>query len=576
MNLLMLMTASAAAAAQPVDPLAPITEPVSPPPKVVLPTPAPPASLPVVIAPAPVPLVVPHNWREVFAAIRGAQWPAASLGIATLPASPLAAVAKAELFTARGSPRAEAPALLALLAEAPDLPQAPQLQAMAMSRGVIAPPGASVRFPIVQIGSAPRRTRTRAISGEPEADRLRTDLEPLIKADDGAGAEALFDERQPFLSPEARAEAAQRVAWTYYASGGDSDARRVAEAGRAGSVGEWAGQAAWVDGLAAWRQSDFAAAARLFRETAARSPDASMVSAALYWAARAEQAARNPAAVAGLLSAAARNGETFYGMLARRGLGLNTALPPLPRLADARVEGLANVRRAILLQGIGERDLAGQFLRFQASLGRPGDQLALIDVARRLGLPATQHWLGHFGQPGTSVPAAARYPRPDWSPSTGWRIDPALGLAHALQESSFRAEVVSPAGAVGLMQVLPDTAALIARSKGVAVGNLLDVGTNMEWGQSWIEWMRRSPATAGQLPKVIASYNAGPLPVARWAANDRGDPLLWIESIPYWETRFYVPTVLRNMWVYQGLAGAPTPTLTQLAEHRWPVFPGRK
>ena len=53
---------------------------------------------------------------------------------------------------------------------------------------------------------------------------------------------------------------------------------------------------------------------------------------------------------------------------------------------------------------------------------------------------------------------------------------------------------------------------------------------------------------------MIASYNAGPLPVARWAAiNDKGDPLLWIESIPYWETRYYVPAVLRNMWVYQGL-----------------------
>ena len=60
--------------------------------------------------------------------------------------------------------------------------------------------------------------------------------------------------------------------------------------------------------------------------------------------------------------------------------------------------------------------------------------------------------------------------------------------------------------------------------------------------------------------------NAGPI-------NDRGDPLLWIESIPYWETRFYVPSVLRNMWVIQGLKGEPTPTLTSLAQHQWPDFP---
>ena len=104
--------------------------------------------------------------------------------------------------------------------------------------------------------------------------------------------------------------------------------------------------------------------------------------------------------------------------------------------------------------------------------------------------------------------------------------------------------------------------------------NLTDPKYNLEFGQSFIELMRRSSGTAGQLPRVIASYNAGPLPVARWATiNDKGDPLLWIESIPYWETRYYVPAVLRNMWVYQGLNGEDTSTLHYMAEHRWPTFP---
>ena len=61
---------------------------------------------------------------------------------------------------------------------------------------------------------------------------------------------------------------------------------------------------------------------------------------------------------------------------------------------------------------------------------------------------------------------------------------------------------------------------------------------------------------AASCRKIIAAYNAGPLPVAPLGLHhDQGDPLLWIESIPYWETRYYVPAVLRNMWVYQGLAG---------------------
>jgi soluble lytic murein transglycosylase-like protein len=126
------------------------------------------------------------------------------------------------------------------------------------------------------------------------------------------------------------------------------------------------------------------------------------------------------------------------------------------------------------------------------------------------------------------------------------------------------------------MQVLPVTAQLVSRNRGTPYynGALTDPRYNLEYGQSFIEMMRRDSGTAGQLPRVIASYNAGPLPVARWASiNDKGDPLLWIESIPYWETRYYVPSVLRNMWVYQGLNGEDTTTLKDMAQHRWPTFP---
>jgi soluble lytic murein transglycosylase-like protein len=273
------------------------------------------------------------------------------------------------------------------------------------------------------------------------------------------------------------------------------------------------------------------------------------------------------------MRAAAGMPETFYGMLARRTLGMDTRLAPMPETVDPRVEGQPNVRRALELARIGERDLAGQFLRFQARIGRPSDQASLVALARRLDLAATQHYLAHFGQPGAVVAPAARYPRPNWSPRGGWRIDPALALAHSLQESSFRAEATSPAGAVGLMQVVPATMNLLARIGNVPPGDLRDPSTNIEFGQRWIEAMRRRPETQGQLPKVIASYNAGSLPVGRWQVNDRGDPLLWMESVPYWETRFYVPTVLRNMWVYEQLAGQPTPTLTQMAQHKWPAFP---
>ena len=79
----------------------------------------------------------------------------------------------------------------------------------------------------------------------------------------------------------------------------------------------------------------------------------------------------------------------------------------------------------------------------------------------------------------------------------------------------------------------------------------------MEYGQilsSNICATRR--ATGGLLPKVIASYNAGPAPIADWNARfDQSDPLLYIESIPYWETRGYVPIILSNYWIYEDRGG---------------------
>jgi soluble lytic murein transglycosylase len=164
-----------------------------------------------------------------------------------------------------------------------------------------------------------------------------------------------------------------------------------------------------------------------------------------------------------------------------------------------------------------------------------------------------------------------------WTPEGGWRIDRALVFAHTLQESRFQANAVSPAGARGLMQVMPATAQLIARRKGVSmVGSLASPSTNMEYGQTYLEQLRDMAQTGGLLPKVIMAYNAGPAPLDRWNARDTttlNDPLLYIESVSYWETRGYVTTVLRNYWMYQQQSGAKTESRTSLVQGLWPRFP---
>ncbi len=554
----------ALAQSDPLAPIAPIaTEPATP-------------ILEPVLPPAPI-RPIPKDWRGVFDAIRAEDWVGASAGIAELPDGVLKPVARAELYTAKNSPRTDLGPILILLGEAPDLPLAEQLQRLAMLRGAIDPPAIIAPRPTIGLPQAPRRGRARPVAGEPAADALRLALDPLIKLDDAVGAEALLLEQLPYLSYEARAEASQRVAFIHYVLGRDADVRRLADQGRAGAIGEWGAQAAWVSGLAAWRMGDFTAAQAAFTDAMRFGGGAEFAACAAYWAARAAQAGRRPRDVQPLLLAAARSGESFYGLLARETLGLATTLPA-PRKYDPNrpVSRAPNVRRATELVAIGERVLAEQMLRHQAKIGSAADQQDLIAVARSLNLGGAQFWLAHNGQPGTRVAAADRYPAPRWTPQRGWRIDPALAYAHVIQESNFRAEAVSPAGAIGLMQVRPGTAGDTARARGEAFSaSLLQrPETNLDFGQAFIELIRGSNATRGQLPKVIAAYNAGPVPVDRWNyTNDKGDPLLWMESIPYWETRYYVPAVLRNMWVYQGLAGAAQPTLRALAEHRWPAFP---
>jgi soluble lytic murein transglycosylase-like protein len=269
-------------------------------------------------------------------------------------------------------------------------------------------------------------------------------------------------------------------------------------------------------------------------------------------------------------------------MLAQAALGIRTGGANIVHdFRDAEWRSVAkrpNVQAAIALTEIGENDLADEFIRHQARIN-PADHDALLHLACELNLASTQIWLAHNVPQGIRVNMGARYPTPDWKPAGGWRVDPPLVFAHTLQESGFRTNVVSSAGAVGLMQVRPGSASDLARSRGVAFDarQLTTPSANIEYGQSYLEYLRDLSPTQGLLPKVIAAYNAGPAPVIEWNRRqfDGGDPLLYIESLPYWETRGYVPTILRNYWVYEQATGKrDSPSRTALIQGLWPRFPG--
>ena len=519
-------------------------------------------------------------YRQVFAAIDRQDWFAADSLLAQRDGL-LHPVARAELFLAANSPRVELPQIEAWMARGHRLPQAAQLARLAVTRGAIEAPRLPRETAFHSRGSLPRRVRPGTINDGTMPEDVRQQILERISGDDPDGARLLLDGVDALLSPEARAEWRQRVAWSYYIENRDPEALALAQTVAAGR-GPWVAEGDWAAALAAWRLGDCRLAGSYFERAARGAHNDELRGAAWYWASRAALRCRQPERSAELLRAAAVSDETLYGMLAAEQLG--RALPP--RFASAeftaadwrQLEGSENVRIAIALMEIGRDELASQVLIHEAKIGEAQSYPAITRLARDLSMPQTQLYFAYNAPPGADPDPASRFPAPKVVPMTGWQVDPALAYAHALQESNFRAKAVSPAQAQGLMQITPITVRQHAPSLGLNAGavDIFDPAVNLAFGQRNLQMLREAPATRGRLPQIMAAYNAGLTPVTRWTGEvrDQGDPLLYMESIPYWETRSYVAIVMRNYWVYERQARAPSASRVALAQNAWPMFPG--
>jgi soluble lytic murein transglycosylase-like protein len=519
-------------------------------------------------------------YARVFEALDAGNWSTVESLLAQRPDEPLKLVAQAEYYLDANSPRIELPTLQQWLAKGSRLPQAQQITDLASKRGLMGAPYLPPEQSFVPQGYASKRILPRDIDDGTMPRDIRAAILDRISNDDPGGARVLLDGVDAGLSSEARAEWRRRVAWSYYIENDDASALAMARTVREGS-GPWVPEGEWVIGLAAWRMGDCATAAEGFDRAAATAINPELAAASYYWASRSYVRCREPEKATEKLRGAAMMDETLYGMLAREQLAQQ--LPRAGETPDLDADDWRvlndeeNVRAAVALAQLGREDLADELLRHQARIGNPSQFTALSRLARELGLPSTQLWMAHNAPRGGTPDPALRFPVARWEPVNGWQVDPALAFAHALQESNFRAAVVSPAGARGLMQIMPAAAQDHGPSLGIS-GNpraLNQPEINLAFGQRHLQMLRDNPATQGKLPKIMAAYNAGLTPVGRWNSEvrDQGDPLLYMESIPYWETRGYVAIVTRNYWMYERQAAAPSPSRRALAMNRWPGFP---
>jgi soluble lytic murein transglycosylase-like protein len=532
-------------------------------------------------------------YARIFNDIDNGRFKLAERGLASVGSDLLADTVRAELILARGTGKLSRGELAAWLAGAADLPQAQRVAQLAARL-----PGAdSAPLPLMPVV---RPFRTASYAGK-RTEALPTDiaiaasLKPLLAADRNAEAEGQWRAVADRLSPLARAQWAQRIGWSCYGQNDNDCALRMgleAARGPAGTAGQFAALGAWGAGLAAFRAARYDAAGKAFDAVATKAPRDDLEAAAAYWASRAWLAGGRPDLVASRLEAAARVANSFYGLLARRSLGLapvqDWAEPDFITADWNHLKTVAGARRAAALIEIGQIGRGDRELRYLAQTAPEADYPALLRLAARLGLPATQYSLAVRPPVGIEAPLSARYPAPDWVPARGWRVPRGLVFAHALQESTFITSATSRVGARGVMQLMPATgrevaaqirsagAGLPAQTAGAAAGDLADPSFNIEVGQTYLEQLRDTSYTEGLLPKVIAAYNAGPGSVQRWntSLDDRGDPLLFIESIPFRETRSYVELVLRNFWMYQLRDGETPASMDAIAAGLWPRFPG--
>jgi soluble lytic murein transglycosylase-like protein len=400
----------------------------------------------------------------------------------------------------------------------------------------------------------------------------------------GSGASALrLIASTRGLSPTYAAELRAEVAQVLFIRNEDVDALAVAQTALNGvATADQPGLGFYIGGLAAWRLNKIDLARSLFEGGAtASNTSARLHAASAFWASRASRAMQDASGTVKWLRVAAEERLTLHGLLARRILRMDTGiLPNGDLLSQADVDAVAATLpgwRAFALLQIGQPDRAEAELRglWSQAQSNPvfGRSLMLVTSAAGLTDCAAQMAAALQSEDGNRHDAL-RFPLPRLRPAGGFSIDPTLVYALTRLESNFDPNAISPAGARGLMQIMPATAQYITGNLSYAAERLHEPGSNLEIGQRYMSYLAQQDGIDHDLIRMLASYNSGPGSFLRWGpeVHDNGDPLLFIEAIPVTETRNFVVHVLVYSWIYAARLHLPASSLGDLAAGEFPRF----
>lgn len=356
--------------------------------------------------------------------------------------------------------------------------------------------------------------------------------------------------------------------------------REAIAAGLVGNDGETVWTLGWTQLLAGLDQEALDTFARYVQQY----PDADYTSNALFWTGKThEKRGETEKRDASFQKLITMYPYSYYSARARAISGMPDNLlmpageprqfPDVSTAADPQTAAVLTSVRELVAVGLAD-DAARQIrTEIGSRTGDPALAFNLADLYSRAGQPlqamgTLQRTFREFVRHGgANVPQRfweILYPRPYWNAvqesAARSGVEPLLIAAIIRQESAFDPNVVSNAGAVGLMQIMPDEAARIATAAGLGAitrEQLFDPKTNIAVGAAEIR--QKIDAMDGKQILGIASYNAGEAAVGRWIAKTAldDDVDVFVESIPYAETRLYVKNVTRNLFEYRRIYGSP-------------------
>ena len=284
-------------------------------------------------------------------------------------------------------------------------------------------------------------------------------------------------------------------------------------------------------------------------------------SRAAYWAGRAASTLAEFNLANDWYKRAASHPTTYHGQLAIESLGQNLSLTPdRITLNSEKIKSFQNqelVRVIHLLNQLNQQKLLKTFLLRLSRIGKhPGHRTLVGNLAITIGRLDLAVWVARHAQRDGITLLNLGYPV--YRIPTG-KPERALLLAVARQESNFDKGAISPAGARGIMQLMPRTARIVAQRSGIPYSRprlTRDPAYNIRLGRRYLRDMLSK--FNGSYVLAVAAYNAGANAVFRWVKHNGDprnritDPIDWIELIPYQETRTYVQRVLANLQIYRN------------------------